>query len=196
MPDSGRTVEFRTDEGRAGPTRADVRGTRRRGEPPARAGDPAGDRGNDPSLHRANRADKQGRTETTSRRGARSGVCSVCRSERCCSRRRRVAATSTGTTPAHYETTDDAFIAARQFAIAPKVPGYITAVPVTDNQHVATGKVIARIDERDYRTALAQAEAQVAAAQASIEQHRCPDRRPAGPGRRRPRRRCSSSRPA
>ncbi len=68
-----------------------------------------------------------------------------------------------------YETTDDAFIAARQFAVAPKVPGYITAVPVTDNEHVVAGQVIARIDDRDYRTALAQAEAQVAAAQASIE---------------------------
>jgi membrane fusion protein (multidrug efflux system) len=68
----------------------------------------------------------------------------------------------------HFETTDDAFIAARQFAIAPKVSGYLTAVPVTDNQHVETGEVIARIDERDYRTALAQAEAQVEAAQASI----------------------------
>ena len=68
-----------------------------------------------------------------------------------------------------FETTDDAFIAARQFAIAPKVAGYITVVPVTDNQHVAGGEVIARIDDRDYQTALAQADAQVAAAQASIE---------------------------
>ena len=68
-----------------------------------------------------------------------------------------------------YETTDDAFIAARQFAIAPKVSGYLTAVPVTDNQHVAAGDVIARIDDRDYRNALAVAQAQVAAAQASIE---------------------------
>jgi membrane fusion protein (multidrug efflux system) len=51
----------------------------------------------------------------------------------------------------HFETTDDAFIAARQFAIAPKVP-------VTDNQHVPVGGVIARIDERDYRIALEQAE--------------------------------------
>src|SRR5215472_17587691 len=47
--------------------------------------------------------------------------------------------------------------------------GYITAVPVTDNEHVATGDVIARIDDRDYRIALEQAEAQVAAAQAGIE---------------------------
>ena len=68
----------------------------------------------------------------------------------------------------HYETTDDAFIAARQFAIAPKVSGYLTAVPVTDNQHVVTGQVIARIDDRDYRAALAQAAAQVDAAEASI----------------------------
>jgi membrane fusion protein, multidrug efflux system len=69
----------------------------------------------------------------------------------------------------HFETTDDAFIAARQFAIAPKVPGYLTAVPVTDNQHVPAGGVIARIDERDYRIALAQAQAQVASAEANIQ---------------------------
>jgi membrane fusion protein, multidrug efflux system len=69
----------------------------------------------------------------------------------------------------HFQSTDDAFIAARQSALAPKVAGYITAVPVTDNQHVAAGDVIARIDDRDYRIALEQAEAQVAAAQASIE---------------------------
>ncbi|MFX8297329.1 biotin/lipoyl-binding protein, partial [Acinetobacter baumannii] len=45
-----------------------------------------------------------------------------------------------------FESTDDAFIAARQFSIAPKVSGYITSVPVTDNQHVRAGDVIARID--------------------------------------------------
>lgn len=69
----------------------------------------------------------------------------------------------------HFESTDDAFIAARQSAIAPKVSGYITAVPVTDNEHVAKGQIIARLDDRDYRVALAQAEAQVAAARAGIE---------------------------
>ena len=69
----------------------------------------------------------------------------------------------------HFETTDDAYIASRQFAIAPEVPGYITAVSVTDNEHVNAGDVIARIDDRTYRAALAQAEAQVAAAQANIE---------------------------
>ena len=69
----------------------------------------------------------------------------------------------------HFQSTDDAFIASRQIAIAPKVPGYVTQVPVTDNQHVPKGGVIARIDERDYRVALEQADAQVAAAQATIK---------------------------
>ncbi len=68
----------------------------------------------------------------------------------------------------HFESTDDAFIAARQFSIEPHVAGYITAVPVTDNEHVVTGQVIARIDQRDYRAALEQAEGQVAAAQATV----------------------------
>jgi membrane fusion protein, multidrug efflux system len=69
----------------------------------------------------------------------------------------------------HFQSTDDGFIAARQSSLAPKVSGYLTAVPVTDNQHVKAGDVIARIDDRDYRTAHDQAEAQVAAAHASIE---------------------------
>jgi membrane fusion protein, multidrug efflux system len=69
----------------------------------------------------------------------------------------------------HFESTDDAFIAARQSPLAPKVSGYLTSVPVTDNQHVKAGDVIARIDDRDYRTALGQAESQVAAAQANID---------------------------
>ena len=69
----------------------------------------------------------------------------------------------------HFQSTDDAFVAARQFSIAPKVSGYITAVPVTDNQHVAAGDVVARIDDRDYRIALDQAQAQVAVAEANIQ---------------------------
>jgi membrane fusion protein, multidrug efflux system len=70
---------------------------------------------------------------------------------------------------AHFESTDDAFIAARQFAIAPKVPGYLTAVPVTDNEHVNADEVIARIDDRDYRIALDRARAQVTNSAASIQ---------------------------
>jgi membrane fusion protein (multidrug efflux system) len=68
----------------------------------------------------------------------------------------------------HFESTDDAFIAARQFSIAPEVSGYITAVPVTDNQHVSKDGVVARIDQRQYSIALDQAEAQVTGAEDSI----------------------------
>ena len=68
----------------------------------------------------------------------------------------------------HFQSTDDAFIASRQTALAPKVAGYVTQVAVTDNEHVPAGGVIARIDDRDYRIALEQANAQVAAAEASI----------------------------
>jgi membrane fusion protein (multidrug efflux system) len=69
-----------------------------------------------------------------------------------------------------FQSTDDAFIAARNFSMAPKVSGYITAVPVTDNQLVAAGVVIARIDDRDYRVVLDQAKAQLAHDQALLEQ--------------------------
>ena len=69
-----------------------------------------------------------------------------------------------------FQSTDDAFIAARAFSMAPKVSGYITAVPVTDNQHVGAGEVIARIDDRDYRVALEQAKAQLAHDQALLDQ--------------------------
>ncbi len=68
----------------------------------------------------------------------------------------------------HFESTDDAFIAARQIAIAPQITGYVTSVPVTDNQHLDAGDVIAKIDDRNYQAALDQANAQVASAKASI----------------------------
>jgi len=68
----------------------------------------------------------------------------------------------------HFESTDDAFVAARSFSVAPKVGGYVAAVPVTDNQHVNAGDLLARIDDRDYRIAIDQAQAQVAVAQANI----------------------------
>jgi membrane fusion protein, multidrug efflux system len=68
-----------------------------------------------------------------------------------------------------YEWTDDAFISARSFSISPKVSGYITEVPVTDNQHVNAGDLLAKVDDRDYKIAVDQAKAQLAAAQANID---------------------------
>jgi membrane fusion protein (multidrug efflux system) len=67
-----------------------------------------------------------------------------------------------------YESTDDAFIDARSFSLAMKVSGYVSEVPVTDNQHVQAGDVILKIDPRDYQIAVDQANGQVNAASAAI----------------------------
>jgi membrane fusion protein, multidrug efflux system len=67
-----------------------------------------------------------------------------------------------------YESTDDAFIDARNASISSQVNGAIVEVPVSDNQLVDAGGVLARIDDRDYRAAVDQAKAQVDQAQANI----------------------------
>jgi membrane fusion protein, multidrug efflux system len=64
--------------------------------------------------------------------------------------------------------TDDAYVKADYTAIAPKISGYIDEVLVTDNERVGVGKILARIDESDFRAALNQADADVAAARATI----------------------------
>jgi len=72
----------------------------------------------------------------------------------------------------HFESTDDAFIDGRPVAISPEVTGNIVNVPVTDNQLVHAGDLLAEIDPRDFRAALQQAEAQIEQAQASIDSTR------------------------
>jgi len=64
--------------------------------------------------------------------------------------------------------TDDAYVQADSVIISPRVSGYISSVLVTDNEPVHAGQVLARIDDRDYRTALAAAQADVNAQAASI----------------------------
>src|SRR3984893_6848499 len=64
--------------------------------------------------------------------------------------------------------TDDAYVQAHSVLISPEVSGYISEVLVDDNQSVQADEILARIDPRDYQTALDQARANVAAAQASI----------------------------
>src|SRR5262245_21847634 len=65
--------------------------------------------------------------------------------------------------------TDDAYVKADSTIIAPKVGGYLSEVLVHDNQPVKAGQVLAKIDDRDYVAALAQARADVAAAQGEIQ---------------------------
>jgi membrane fusion protein (multidrug efflux system) len=64
--------------------------------------------------------------------------------------------------------TDDAYVKADYTSVAPKVFGYIAEVLVEDNQPVKASQVLARIDDRDFRTALDRARADVAAASATV----------------------------
>jgi membrane fusion protein (multidrug efflux system) len=66
------------------------------------------------------------------------------------------------------EETDDAYIGGNVTVVAPKVAGYIAKLEVTDNQLVHAGDVLARLDDRDYKAALAKADGAVAAAQAAL----------------------------
>jgi membrane fusion protein (multidrug efflux system) len=67
-----------------------------------------------------------------------------------------------------YESTDDAFIDARTVQISSQINAAIVDVPVTDNQLVAQGAVLVRLDDRDYTAQRDQALAQITQAEAGI----------------------------
>ncbi|HEV7305575.1 HlyD family secretion protein [Ensifer sp.] len=64
--------------------------------------------------------------------------------------------------------TDNAYVRGDVTALAPKISGYVTHVEVLDNQAVEAGDILFRIDDRDYRARLAQAVANVEAANARL----------------------------
>jgi membrane fusion protein (multidrug efflux system) len=72
------------------------------------------------------------------------------------------------TTGRYLESTDDAYVKADSTIISPKISGYIAQVLVGDNEKVKAGQLLARIDDRDFKTALNQAHADVAASQAAV----------------------------
>jgi membrane fusion protein (multidrug efflux system) len=67
------------------------------------------------------------------------------------------------------QSTDDAYLQADTTPLAAKVPGYVSHVPVQDFQRVHGGDVLVEIVEDDYRAQLDQAQANVAAAGAAID---------------------------
>ncbi|WP_218578413.1 HlyD family secretion protein [Vineibacter terrae] len=67
-----------------------------------------------------------------------------------------------------FESTDDAYVGGEITVVAPKVAGFIAEVVVTDNQAVRAGDLLVKLDDRDYRAALAKAKAAVARQQASL----------------------------
>src|SRR5262245_24467891 len=52
-----------------------------------------------------------------------------------------------------HQSTDNAFVRADISAIAAKVSGYVETVAVNDNQSVAAGDVLVRLDDADFRAA-------------------------------------------
>ena len=65
--------------------------------------------------------------------------------------------------------TDDAYTDGNVIAMAPKVSGYITDLYVNDNTHVRKGDLLLRIEPQDFRTAQANAQAQLELAKAQLK---------------------------
>src|SRR5262249_29553789 len=64
-------------------------------------------------------------------------------------------------------TTDNAQVESATVPILPKAGGFIAEVAIREHQPVKTGALLVRIDDRDYRAHLAQAEADLALSQAA-----------------------------
>jgi membrane fusion protein (multidrug efflux system) len=64
--------------------------------------------------------------------------------------------------------TDDAYVGANSVILAPKISGYIAEVDVSNNQDVHAGQILARIDAGDYQLALDAAKDKVATQDATI----------------------------
>jgi len=67
------------------------------------------------------------------------------------------------------QSTDDAYLHADQMVVSPKVTGYVTQVLVSDNQQVAAGQPLVRIDPRSYQAGAEQAEAAIDARDADLD---------------------------
>ena len=68
----------------------------------------------------------------------------------------------------HNPQTENAYIDGDTTPIAARVQGYLRHLPIADNQPVRAGQLIAEIEDSDYRAQMAQADAQVATARATL----------------------------
>ena len=73
-------------------------------------------------------------------------------------------------TSGRYVSTDNAYVQQDMVSVAPEVQGIVTEVLVHENQQVHRGDLLFRIDPRPFRIALANAEAQIAAAGVQVNQ--------------------------
>ena len=65
---------------------------------------------------------------------------------------------------AAWQSTDDAYLQSDVTPIAAKVAGYVRALPMQDFQHVHAGDLLAQLVDDDYQAAVAQSNANIAAA--------------------------------
>ncbi|MFY9645062.1 MAG: HlyD family secretion protein [Terriglobales bacterium] len=68
-----------------------------------------------------------------------------------------------------YESTDDAQADVHLYPVSARVSGYVVKVNVDDNQWVEKGTVLVEIDPKDYEVAVAQAQANLANAEATAQ---------------------------
>src|SRR5208282_1872150 len=68
-----------------------------------------------------------------------------------------------------YESTDDAQADVHLYPVSARVSGYVVRVNVNDNQWVEKGTVLVEIDPKDYEVAVAQAQANLANAEATAQ---------------------------
>src|SRR5438128_2673024 len=67
-------------------------------------------------------------------------------------------------TGGRYQSTDDAYVMSARTPISANVSARVVELAVHDNQKVTKGQLLFRLDDRDFKAALAQAEAQLATA--------------------------------
>src|SRR3954467_10885072 len=69
---------------------------------------------------------------------------------------------------AHHEDTDDAQVDADISPVLARVAGYVNEIRFEDNQHVNSGDTLLKLDDRDLRIRVQQAEAALANAGAMV----------------------------
>jgi membrane fusion protein (multidrug efflux system) len=68
----------------------------------------------------------------------------------------------------YFVETDDAYTQTDDVVMAAQVSGYVNSLSVTDNQQIRKGQVIAKIDDRTYRAAADQAQADFVSASVNV----------------------------
>jgi len=68
-----------------------------------------------------------------------------------------------------YVSTDDAYVQAARVSISSDVSGRVVEMDVHDNQPVTAGQILFKLDDRPYRIAVEDAEAQLAAARIKVD---------------------------